>query len=72
MASILPLERMSVEEKLRAMEALWDDLCSRAGGVASPAWHEDVLAERSAMLERGEDRFEDWETAKREIRNKVS
>jgi hypothetical protein len=63
---------MSVEEKLRAMELLWDDLCNKAGGVTSPAWHEDVLAERDAMLGRGEDRFEDWEAAKRDIKNKVS
>lgn len=72
MASTLPLEKMSVEEKLRAMEALWDDLCNKAGGLASAAWHEDVLAERNAALERGEDRFDDWETAKREIRSKIS
>jgi len=72
MASTLPLEKMSVEEKLQAMESLWDDLCSKAGGMASPAWHEDVLTERDAMQERGDDEFEDWEAAKRNIRNKVS
>jgi hypothetical protein len=33
MASTLPLETMLVEEKLQAMESLWDDLCSKAGGV---------------------------------------
>jgi hypothetical protein len=72
MASTLPLEKMSVEEKLQAMELLWDDLCSKAGGMSSPAWHEDVLAERQAMHERGDDQFEDWDAAKRNIRNKVS
>ena len=72
MASTLPLEKMSVEEKLQAMESLWDDLCSKAGGMASPGWHEDVLAERKAMQERGDDHFEDWDAAKRNIRNKVS
>ena len=72
MASTLPLEKMSVEEKLQAMESLWDDLCSNAGGMASPAWHEDVLAEREVMQKRGDDQFDDWEAAKRDIRNKVS
>ena len=72
MASTLPLEKMSVEEKLQAMESLWDDLCSKAGGMTSPAWHEDVLAEREAMQKRGDDQFDDWEAAKRDIRNKVS
>ncbi len=72
MASTLPLEKMSVEEKLQAMESLWDDLCSKAGGMTSPAWHEGVLAEREAMQKRGDDQFDDWEAAKRDIRNKVS
>ena len=71
MASNLPLEKMSVEEKLQAMESLWDDLCSKAGAISSPAWHEDVLAERQAMLKSGEDQFEDWDAAKRNIRNKI-
>ena len=72
MASTLPLEKMSVEEKLQAMESLWDDLCSKAGVMPSPAWHEDVLAERQAMQERGDDHSEDWDAAKRNIRNKLS
>lgn len=72
MASSLPLEKMSVEEKLQAMESLWDDLCSKAGGMSSPVWHEDVLAERQAMQERGDDQFEDRDAAKRNIRNKIS
>lgn len=72
MASTLPLEKMSVEEKLQAMESLWDDLCSKAGIISSPAWHENVLAERDAMYKRGDDVFEDWDAAKRNIRNKVS
>ena len=72
MASTLPLEKMSVEEKLQAMESLWDDLCNRAGVITSPAWHGDALAERETMLGRGEDQFEDWEEAKRNINNQVS
>jgi hypothetical protein len=40
--------------------------------VSSPAWHEEVLAERDAMQKRGNAQFEDWEAAKRNIRNKVS
>ena len=72
MASTLPLEKMSVEEKLQAMESLWDDLCSKAAGVSSPAWHEGVLAERDAMQKRGDDAFEDWDAAKRNIRSKIS
>jgi len=71
MANTIPLEKMSMEEKLRAMESLWDDLCSKAGDMSSPTWHEDVLAERNAMQKRGEDTFEDWDAAKRSIRSKI-
>jgi hypothetical protein len=34
--------------------------------MSSPAWHEDVLAERDATQKRGDDKFEDWETAKKD------
>jgi hypothetical protein len=69
--STLPLGKMSMEEKLRVMELLWDDLCNKAAGMASPAWHEDVLAERDEMQQRGKDQFQDWEAAKKDIQSKV-
>lgn len=72
MANVLPLDKMSVEEKLLAMESLWDDLCSKPEAMSSPVWHEEVLTERDTTLQRGEDQFEDWEAAKRNIRNQVS
>jgi hypothetical protein len=72
MSSTLPLKTMSVEEKLQAMEALWNDLCINAGDMPSPAWHENVLAGRQAAVERGEDTFEDWDTAKEKIKKTVA
>ncbi|MEK7793329.1 MAG: addiction module protein [Candidatus Hydrogenedentota bacterium] len=60
----LPLDTMSVEEKLQAMETLWDDLCRHDANVPSPAWHGEVLAERDAALARGEETPVDWEVAK--------
>jgi len=72
MANTLPLEKMSVEEKLQVMESLWDDLCSKAGVMTSPASHDDVLAEREARHKHVVDEFEDWDTAKRNIKNRIS
>lgn len=72
MANTLPLDKMSVEEKIQAMESLWDDLCRKAGGVSSPSWHEELLAEREATHKRGDNEFEDWDVAKRNIKNKIS
>ena len=72
MANTLRLDKMSVAEKIQAMESLWDDLCRKADAVSSPAWHEDVLTERDAIQQRGEEDFEDWDVAKRNIKNKIS
>jgi hypothetical protein len=62
---------MSVEGKLQAMEAIWEDL-SRNADFESPAWHEEVLMERERQLEAGEATFMDWEEAKAYVRKRVS
>jgi hypothetical protein len=67
----LPLEKMSVEDKILTMEALWDSLCRDPAAIESPAWHGEILAERLAALERGEVEFEDLEIAKRKIREQI-
>ena len=63
----LPLDEMTVEEKLQLMEALWDDLSRHADEMEPPAWHGELLAEREAAVARGDEAFEDWETAKQRI-----
>lgn len=65
----LPLETMSVAEKLEAMEAIWTSLCSRPNDVSSPAWHEDVLAERKKRLEAGDATVLDWAEAKKRLQD---
>jgi hypothetical protein len=51
------INKMSVAERLQAMEQLWEALCHEDGNVASPDWHEAVLADRKARAERGEAKF---------------
>jgi hypothetical protein len=51
------IDKMSLRERLRAMEQLWDAVCREPGDVASPEWHRDILAQRKARAERGEARF---------------
>ena len=68
----LPLEQMTMEDKLCTMEDLWDDLCRHADQVQSPAWHNDVLAERERNILVGETSFEEWDTAKKKIRGTLS
>jgi hypothetical protein len=67
----LPLDTMTVEEKLQAMEELWDDLCHTPDDIPSPAWHGEVLREREEAVARGDEVPEDWESAKRSMRRSI-
>ena len=65
----LPLERMSVGEKLATMEAIWASLCCKSVDVDSPAWHEKVLADRTKRLESGEATVSEWSEAKKRLQD---
>ena len=71
MIPTLPLDKMSVEEKIQTMESLWDSLLHENSEIASPDWHGEVLAEREVAIERGDVHFEDWESAKEKIRKQI-
>ena len=47
------IDKMSQEEKLRAMEALWDSLTHGESELQSPAWHEEILASRKSKMQAG-------------------
>ena len=72
MAIILPLDEMTLQEKLEAMELLWEDLSRSHEGVEPPDWHRTVLDERRRRVADGESDFTPWEQAKADIRKKVS
>ena len=68
----LQIAEMTLEEKLRAMEALWDDLCRREEAMPVPQWHKDLLDERERLVEQGKARFIDWEPAKKRISERTA
>ena len=68
----LPLDKMSVEEKLQAMEAIWENVSAKPEDIESPAWHDDELRVREAQVASGQAKFVDWEKAKEEIRRQTS
>jgi hypothetical protein len=68
----LPLNEMTVEEKLQTMEALWQSLSVDPAAIESPAWHEEELRERERKIDSGEAKFIDWEKAKVDIRRRTS
>ena len=47
----LSLETLSVAEKVRLLESVWQSLCRHSGDVQSPEWHQEVLMERKRRLE---------------------
>jgi len=67
----LPLQKMSVSDKLRALEDIWEDLSRNPKSVPMPAWHADVLKAREKRVRSGAARFTDWTEAKRTIRERV-
>lgn len=71
MQTILELEKMTVAEKLRLMEAIWADLSRDESQIESPKWHGAVLREREEGVESGAEKFVDWETAKKDLRKKL-
>lgn len=71
MDTVLPLDRMTVEEKLRVMEALWTDLSRKADAFESPAWHGEVIRERDLRVAEGKETYLNWEDAKRELRDRL-
>ena len=70
-ASTIPIESLSVAEKLLLMERLWDDLSRRPSNVPTPEWHGDVLAERLAAVQEGRTQFVDWDVAKERLRERL-
>ena len=66
----LPLEKMSVEEKLRAMELLWENLSRTPSDVPSPDWHRDVLEAREKRVRKGQEKVIPWDEAKQSLRSR--
>jgi putative addiction module component (TIGR02574 family) len=65
----LPLDKMSVEEKLRALELLWEDLARSPASIPSPRWHQDVLEAREQRLREGKEKFIPWDEARESLRS---
>jgi len=56
----IPLDKMSLAEKLEAMEAIWADLSQTPSQVPIPDWHREVLK----TLRESPATWLDWEQVK--------
>ncbi|MDX6496958.1 MAG: hypothetical protein QOG23_218 [Blastocatellia bacterium] len=71
MATPLAIEKMTIEEKLQTMEALWNDLCHHEEVLQVYEWQKEILDARERIIERGESKFSDWEDAKKHSLDKL-
>lgn len=62
------IQQMSWEEKLRALEELWEAITREGDRYESPGWHQEALSETRQKVESGSEEPIDWATAKRELR----
>lgn len=72
MAVTIPIDEMTVSEKIAAMEAIWESLSAEPANVPSPPWHGDTLAEREERVRSGNASFQDWEECKKTLRGTFS
>lgn len=68
MITVEDIGQMSQSDKLRIMEALWQDLSASGGEVDSPAWHGEELQATAKRAALGLEQPVDWAEAKRMLR----
>lgn len=68
MISAADLKGMSIKEKLRLMELIWQDISSDEKQISVPESHIEELERRAEMVREGKAEFIDWEQAKKEIK----
>jgi hypothetical protein len=68
--SIESLRLLPRSEKLKLMEALWEELSRPDHEFESPAWHAKGLAATERRLAEGKEQVLDWEQAKDALRSK--
>ena len=71
MEAVLPLDQMSIEEKLRALEKIWDALTKDEDQLPVPDWHKKVLDQRQQQIDSGEAKFIPLEEFKERVRKKT-
>jgi putative addiction module component (TIGR02574 family) len=71
MNAVLPLDKMTVEEKLKALEELWQALSTHENQVPVPDWHKQVLDQRQREIDSGKGKFISLEEMKERVRKRT-
>jgi putative addiction module component (TIGR02574 family) len=68
----MQIDTLPLTEKIELMESLWDSICHEPEvSSAIPDWHKEVLADRMARLDSGNEPVSSWEEAKVRIRDQA-
>ena len=70
-ASTIPIESLSIADKIMLTEYLWDNLSQRPSNVVSPDWHGKILDDRLAALREGKTAFIAWDDAKKRLQESL-
>ncbi|MCF8040161.1 MAG: addiction module protein [Desulfohalobiaceae bacterium] len=70
MSNIIEIQHLSREEKLRVMEAIWEDLSKEDAQVESPDWHQQALKKTEQRFRSGQENIFDWDDAKKKLRKR--
>lgn len=57
----IPLNQMSVTEKLEAISLIWASLATNPDNIPVPDWQRDELKRRGERLDSGEAKTSDWD-----------
>ncbi|MBV9216777.1 MAG: addiction module protein [Acidobacteria bacterium] len=68
---VLPLETMTVAEKMDVIDRIMNDLSRSSSTVPAIAWHEEMLRQRAENIQNGKDRFITLEEAEKRIEKKI-
>ncbi len=61
------LDALTVAQKLRLLEQVWQSLCCQPDALISPEWYADVLVERHQRLLDGSATRIPWNEAKAQL-----
>lgn len=64
------IKKLSKEEKLKMMEAIWFELLNEEESIKSPDWHNDELKKTEKRLLDGQEEVIEWAEAKKELRKR--
>lgn len=69
---VLPLDKMTVDEKLEVIDLVWADIAHKPDEYRSPEWHGEYLKKVEQAIADGTDHFIDLEEAEKRIMDLTS